>query len=463
MKFLSIGLKNFGRFRGQHFFTFKTNEEQNVILVKAENDRGKTTLFYAINYALYGGSKRIKIADWVNLYEAENGSGETSVEIVFENDDEEYRIVRTQKFLQTTVGEDIILEPRGDSLSVYEDNKPISFPNERTTQDWIEKFLPYNASQFCFFDGEKIQQYMKKTKPGESSQIKKAIETALGITELRNANEDVNFIFENIFKSREEKLLRASNKDETLKKKLDQYAEEKKQILENIKKYKNEMANAEKAIKQYDNNLGSYKNIAGRVSERKTFEFKKQNAKDSKSSTETDLKSLRGSAGLILLEPLITMIYNTKDNPPSHTIFESEVAKKILAKFHEKEITNCVCDTKLTEEVISILSQKQIGSRTSIFQELKKLCEKIKVDFPPSKSKEDYISAKQRLSDLEQEINDWEDQIKKITQEIRHTVTENLSNLIDENKLNEENIMPKITDKNIVPSISRAITDIAKK
>jgi len=152
LKLLSIGLKNFGRFRKEHLFPINTTKEKNVILIKAENDRGKTTLFKAILYALYGSTPRIQISNWINLYEAELGTGETSVELVFEHDDgTEYRIVRTHKFLQTPAGQEIILDRQDSEISIYENNKPKKFQDDLARQDWIGKFFPKNASQFWFF------------------------------------------------------------------------------------------------------------------------------------------------------------------------------------------------------------------------------------------------------------------------------------------------------------------------
>lgn len=49
--------------------------------------------------------------------------------------------------------------------------------------------------------------------------------------------------------------------------------------------------------------------------------------------------------------------------------------------------------------------------------------------------------------------------VKKITEEIRLTVADTLTKLVNENELNEENIIPKIFNKNVVLSIAEAVSN----
>ncbi len=52
--------------------------------------------------------------------------------------------------------------------------------------------------------------------------------------------------------------------------------------------------------------------------------------------------------------------------------------------------------------------------------------------------------------------------VKKITEEIRLTVADTLTKLVNENELNEENIIPKIFNKNVVLSIAEAVSNAVK-
>ncbi|HKQ22181.1 MAG TPA: AAA family ATPase, partial [Nitrososphaeraceae archaeon] len=68
MIFNSIELNNFGRFKGVQLFQPEITAQRNVVLIKAINDRGKTTLFNAINFAMYGSKALPKdLAEFVSL------------------------------------------------------------------------------------------------------------------------------------------------------------------------------------------------------------------------------------------------------------------------------------------------------------------------------------------------------------------------------------------------------------
>lgn len=405
------------------------------MLVKAKNDRGKTTLFNAINYALYGGESRVWIGEWINFYEAEKGDGETHVEIIFEHNGKEYRIKRTQNFLQTPRGEDIRLEPMGnDELKIYEGSKPSNLQTLASKQDWVEQFLPINASQFCFFDGEMIQEYMKKTEPGKSPQVKKAIETALGITELRHAFDDLKSVHEGTFKPREDKLLNALSTDKEEKRKLEEHKKKLSEIDDTIKTHENEIENATEIIKKYDNMLSNFTAIADKVADRKLFGEKKNDSTSAKEAKEDDLRKQRGSLGLILLEPLLDIIDHTKENPPSIKIFESETAKHLLKKLKDGETDHCICDQKLTDEIIKILESKQFDTLSSGESKLKRLVEKTLSKFAPAMIRNMYVQSEADLSDIQQNILEWDDRIKKIDSEIGSTAKDVDATVADYNK-----------------------------
>ena len=53
MKLKKIELRNWGRYPSVTL-DVDSPKDKPVVLIRAKNDRGKTTFFYAIKYALYG-------------------------------------------------------------------------------------------------------------------------------------------------------------------------------------------------------------------------------------------------------------------------------------------------------------------------------------------------------------------------------------------------------------------------
>ena len=86
MKINSIELKNFRPYYGKHTINFATDDERHVTVIQGVNGAGKTSLFTALNWCLYGDDfvKRNigHIGELVNRRAIANGGMvETSVEV----------------------------------------------------------------------------------------------------------------------------------------------------------------------------------------------------------------------------------------------------------------------------------------------------------------------------------------------------------------------------------------------
>jgi len=54
MKFEKLALENFSSYRGKHQIEFHTSTDKPVTIIVGGNGKGKTSIFDAINWALYG-------------------------------------------------------------------------------------------------------------------------------------------------------------------------------------------------------------------------------------------------------------------------------------------------------------------------------------------------------------------------------------------------------------------------
>jgi hypothetical protein len=106
MKIKSIELKNFKPFKGDdNKFDFDSDDHQPVILVKANNGSGKTSLLQALKWAFYGiggiAYYKTNAQEMVNNVAKTEGDGETSVKVVFQHNDHSYTLKRSYKFSKT--------------------------------------------------------------------------------------------------------------------------------------------------------------------------------------------------------------------------------------------------------------------------------------------------------------------------------------------------------------------------
>ena len=180
-----LTLRNFCLFRGQQTFNLapaeKNGKRRPIVLFGGINGGGKTTLFDAIQLALYGTrarcSKRINLSYEDFLLQsvhqgvaAEEGAGVTlSFRHTNDGENHDYEVRRDWRLQDGKVKENVL---------VFQDG----LPNYSLTRCWtqlVEELIPVEISQLFFFDGEKIRSLAEDSTSSEA--LGAAIKTLLGL------------------------------------------------------------------------------------------------------------------------------------------------------------------------------------------------------------------------------------------------------------------------------------------
>ena len=454
MLFKSIEIINFGRYKDRNVFdtTVDTKNGRNVILVSAKNDRGKTTLFYAIKFALHG-LKIEQVRKWINFLSASEENGEMYVEIKFTHDEKDYTVRRSVNFRQTNRGEEIntIGNPE---LSIYENDNPLNVGDNK--QEWINHILPEDASQFFFFDGEEIKKYMDR--PQEN--VKQAIEKVLGIRELLNARDDLNKVQIENFDKEYNKHLKEQGQDEKERdvfERLEKIIDEGKQTLEfQDKSLRAVMEQKEK----YRKELEKYKEIKEDVKQREVYEGQLKKVKQEKERIEKELSIKRGFTGIILLGPLLKLIDKTEEDPPSIEQWESQTVQHML----KNHLIKCLCDTTINEEIRGVLESKILRMEPSSASQLKRFVEKVLINSNPDAKLVDLNNSLESFGKTNQDIDNINTSIKTMNEKIQKN--EDIGELVKEYEEKYEETIKDIEryeneKKELEEELSKALT--AKK
>lgn len=199
----------------QATFTFPPpHQDQNVVLVKAPNEHGKTSFFEAVTIGLFGvyglhlvprthkvGNTHSSPArDYSSFLEGvlhqqaiAEGLPECYVKLDFVDDNGEGTTIK-RKWHFHQDGRHNLSE---DQLVIYSgpDYKPVAPPASETHRDhwyrdWIAgRFLHPDLAQFFLFDGEHVQRYAD---PSMSGQVRRGIEGLLGLPVLRELQYSLN-------------------------------------------------------------------------------------------------------------------------------------------------------------------------------------------------------------------------------------------------------------------------------
>jgi DNA sulfur modification protein DndD len=187
IEFLELELEDFGPYCGQQVMDLRTSESSPVVVVFGENTMGKTQLFSAIRWCLYGVLEPQQETHEVNrqlrrrLNNIARRDGATSfgVSIKFRNGDDVYHLSRR-------------VEISGSALTVSADLRVGAsvIPNQLISTE-IGRILHPQISEFFLFDAELLERFYERLETErERSFIQENIERVLGIPALRLAQRD---------------------------------------------------------------------------------------------------------------------------------------------------------------------------------------------------------------------------------------------------------------------------------
>jgi DNA sulfur modification protein DndD len=191
MKFERITLENFRQYHEKQRIELARDSEKNVTIIHGVNGAGKTSLFLAINWCLYGRSlENVKVVDNVGeliskeaVYRAEIGElVAAKVEITFLHNGERYTVRRILQGIKQDNGT-VSVYPM-DDLSMMKTRPDGQAEKVGNPLGFMNSILPVNVREYFLFDGEKIDNFAK---PEASDQVKDAIYLVLKLEILDRA------------------------------------------------------------------------------------------------------------------------------------------------------------------------------------------------------------------------------------------------------------------------------------
>ena len=238
MKLKSIELNNWQPFLGRGFdstlFQFSSDTGQKNMIIYGENTHGKTAIWQAVQFALYGKVNKRKTG-WqdgkfkpyigkstseeplLNQTAKDNGDFSFGVKLEFSHNGDDFTLDR------------YVSERKGVKIARKNSDmepQPLFIKNEtkgdriQHPQQFINEILPFDLAQFFMFDGERLDEYRKLFEDTNDVELKGYIEAILRFPVLTDGVEDFKDI-----KKKSEKLVRkydlSSNADKELAKKIE--------------------------------------------------------------------------------------------------------------------------------------------------------------------------------------------------------------------------------------------------
>lgn len=370
-------LKDFRQFYGNSEFVFGTNDK-NVTLIIGANGNGKTGIFRALMFVLYGDKslkqdgniKNINLVNAAKLEENKYSPVEASVEMHFEFNEQDFVIRRSIISIKDDNKiSDRISEPELFTFSEAGDFVPY---REENINIFINRIIEPEIREFFFFDAERME--MLDTTKSEKSLSKDVQEGIIRLLQIKYLEDSVNELNKTMREKQAE--INRQVKDEEIdnKIKLKTGTENRiKQTEENLLNYRNEKRALLEEMEAIKNKLSSNAEIK-EVQEQVNKEMELLQYKEETRSLHKD--RIKG-----LLKEGIH--YGAKDILNKNEIFlkeylnnSSDTIPRSLLEKTLHDLTCTVCRTKFVEDssqhlsVAKLLEEYQSSSVTEVIRNI---------------------------------------------------------------------------------------------
>ena len=202
MKFTSIELLNWGPYQNMPPILLETSDKSPITIIYGNNGRGKTSLFNAIFYVLYGEQpdkfSAARYANWFKVLEGKEFP--VKITLVYESQGKEIKL--TRGFSAIPVNKETKEVTVADTYQsmVIDNGQPI---NEKSIDSFIRRDLPQEIAKFFLFDGEELEKVLKGLSSNQSTArlpIKDGIESLLGIPSLKYLSSEIEKMSDNLEK-----------------------------------------------------------------------------------------------------------------------------------------------------------------------------------------------------------------------------------------------------------------------
>lgn len=433
-----VTLKNFKPFYGEESVELDTEENQPLVLIGAKNDRGKSAFFDGVRFCLYGfqgnnptiAEKRRKA---VNRRAVREKAGETFVEVVFEHDGDAYSITRYLTFT-TGIGDEEKVDI-GSCYPIIEKNGEKIVDKNSSSEDYnqiVNTILPENASKFFFFDAEDdLEKYTRS-----NAEVRDAIETVLGIQELRNAVSDLEKRadqFQDDFLSAQTD---ADNR-RRLKSELEDLRQEREALEAQKKSKEKELGDKRDKLRDIESEIEDIEEVAEKQKQLQELERQIEDADSAKIRAEKQINSILRDTGPLLAGLGAEEIKEYSKPEVGHHL-ESVVNELLENDPFDGE---CVCGESLTEDHKAML-ESRIERDTNPAEPFRISLNETKQELPNDieDTRDEFTGWREERRQKDQRLDQLKDRKKELESEIDAITAEDHEDLKERRDETEQEI-----------------------
>jgi len=346
-------VENFRQFRDKQEIEFinPSQEHANVTVVFGENGRGKTGLYRAIMFCLFGERRLSQDGDvpqdelqLVNVSALEANPSQpvrTVVELEFMHREQTYRLRRA--ILGMRDGERIIEEEDEKRLfvtSVDGNTQPVP-----TTEidSVIDSILDRRVKDYFLFDGEKIER-LTRASIEQRREISAGIRNLLNVDALETAIKAVGRVAKNL----EKELSSSSHEDlSRLLKRLGDNEEEQAKSRKRLDGLADEIRLARQEIDKTDKALEKFNEIRHLLERRKSLEQELHDLEQQSADAINEMRNLVCKATTLMIAPTVINVFEHIDRQKQKGEIPSEIRRDLIERILAEK--QCICGSEICE------------------------------------------------------------------------------------------------------------------
>lgn len=344
-------LDNFRQFHGKHTMNFSSGDS-NIIVVYGENGRGKTSIFRALMFCLYGekaltqdgiiNKDEIYLVNTNEVMKAHQSkeAAHASVELSLRDGECQYSIKRSIKSM--FIAGKIIEEPSDLSLSITSpdgNTKIIKDPGSIASH--IQNILDRRVREYFLFDGERIE-HLTRASVKQKKEVSLGVRNLLKIDALEIAIKSLGKLSHLL---RDEIATKATGKLAHKSREINELSERLESNNSALLEIEDEMVKAEAEIADYDEKLKEYDGVRELVEKRTIRNEAIQRLEEEYKDINAQIREgISNFASLLCIKT----IQNVHDYI-NGKIERGEIPSEIRRDFIEKLISEgtCICGTPI--------------------------------------------------------------------------------------------------------------------
>jgi DNA sulfur modification protein DndD len=337
MKLYRLSVENFRQYYGRQRIDFARDEHHRVTVIHGINGAGKTSLFLAMNWCLYGKQVVENVRDLVSKEaqrQAEMGTHiRTAVELTFTHEGQRYMVSRAVEGIKQYDGtfslydaEEFLIDRIGPDGQAKRMDSPLAT---------INAILPANVRNYFLFDGERIDEFAK---PSATSDVRDAIYLVLRLEVLDRARKHLDDVAREYRKE-----LKQSSSDEL--RNLIEKAEKDRTEHDQLEKRANEVASgaqsARTKLEDVDAQLRAIEGVSQLQQERERTEADLKQQQRDLEEIMAEIRTLATQSYVGLAQPAINQAIAVLNDKRQRGEIPSNVRQQFVQDLLDEFV--CIC------------------------------------------------------------------------------------------------------------------------